>query len=215
MKIPAERWGEMKVGDHPVGPFRVRLETVADFDPLLDRYAARYPSDTDMIPYYATLWPSALALARYIAALPMELESLRVIELGCGLGLPSVVAALRGADVLATDFHPDNEPYVVRNAELNGVSLRYRTARWGEPLGEGPFGLVMCSDVLYERRHVAALVESATSLCAPGGTILLADPGRDQLAPAAQGIRARGFDEELCAVDDVFLLHFRRSPRRE
>ena len=210
METPGERWRDALVVEHQIGSLLVRLETVRDFDPLLDSYAARFPSDTDMIPYYATLWPSALALARYLAELPLQLKSLRVVELGCGLGLPSIVAALRGADVLATDFHPDNEPYVRRNSELNGVALRYRTLQWGDRVNEEPFDLVMCSDVLYERRTTAALVECATSLCAPGGGILLADPGRDELAPAARGIRARGFVEDLQAVDDIFLLRFTR-----
>ncbi len=206
-----ELWRDLLVVERMIGPFPVRLETVRDFDPLLDSYAARYPSDTDMIPYYATLWPSALALARYIAEIPSSLESLRVVELGCGLGLPSIVAALRGADVLATDFHPDNAPYVMRNAELNGVRMRYRTLRWDGPVDEAPFDLVLCSDVLYERKDAAALVQCVTSNCAPGGEILLADPGRDGLVPAVQGIRARGFTEQLHTVDDVFVMRFTRS----
>ena len=210
MEAPVERWRDMRVADHMIGSLRVCLETVQDFDPLLDRYAARYPDDTDMIPYYATLWPSALALARHLAEFPSSLQSVRVVELGCGLGLPSIVAALRGAVVLATDFHPDNAPYVARNADLNGVALRYSTLRWGDPVAEAPFELVLCSDVLYERRHVAALVECAAACCAPGGAILLADPGRDALASAARALRERGFVEDLVAVDNVFLLHFKR-----
>src|SRR5579885_2021506 len=59
-------------------------------------------ADEEFLPYWAELWPSGVALARFVAGL--ELEGTRVLELGCGLGLPSLAAALRGADVLASDW---------------------------------------------------------------------------------------------------------------
>ena len=61
--------------------------------------------EEEFLPYWAELWPSGLALARHVAA--RELRGLRVLELGCGLGLPALAAALRGADVLATDWAED------------------------------------------------------------------------------------------------------------
>ena len=57
------------------------------------------------MPYWAELWPSGLALADYVATL--DLAGRRVLELGCGLALPSFAAALGGADVLATDWAPE------------------------------------------------------------------------------------------------------------
>src|SRR4051812_32331908 len=74
----------------------------ADWDALRDEEgAAARP-----IPYWARLWPSGLALAEALAAAPPQ-PGTRVLELGCGLGLPSIVAARAGADVLATDAASD------------------------------------------------------------------------------------------------------------
>src|SRR5215204_5701127 len=81
----------------------------------------------EFLPYWAELWPSALALARVLARRP--LTGRRVIELGCGLGLPAIAAALAGGRVLATDWSPDSVAMTARNAERNGVELEARVYR--------------------------------------------------------------------------------------
>src|ERR687893_846281 len=105
----------------------------------------------EFLPYWAELWPSALALARVIARRP--LTGGRVIELGCGLGLPAIAAALAGGRVLATDWSPDSVAMTARNAERNGAELRAELFRWdADPAALGPpWPLVLASDVLYER----------------------------------------------------------------
>jgi predicted nicotinamide N-methyase len=101
-----------------------------------------------------------------------------VLELGCGLGLPSLVAALGGADVLATDWAEDAVALLRRNAERNGVVLRAERVRWDEPellLHEAPWDLVLGADLLYESRNADQLSELLSRL---GGELLLAEPGR-------------------------------------
>ena len=143
------------------------------------------------MPYWAELWPSGLALARVVAG--MDLAGRRVVELGAGLGLPSLAAALRGADVLATDWAEDAVTLLRENAARNGIALRAERVRWDEPaalLGGAPWDLVLCSDVLYEQRNAERLLELLPRL---GGDVLLADPGR----PAAEAFLARwDLDEE-------------------
>jgi len=90
----------------------------------------------EFMPYWAELWPSALALARVIARRP--LTGRRTVELGCGLGLPAIAAAAAGGRVLATDWAPESVAMTARNAERNGVALATRLFRWAcapEPLG--------------------------------------------------------------------------------
>ena len=132
----------------------------------------------EFMPYWAELWPSALALARVIARRP--LTGRRTIELGCGLGLPAIAAAVAGARVLATDWSPDSVAITARNAERNGVALEARLFRWDaapEPLGP-LWPLVLASDVLYEERNVAPLLALLPRLTAASGEVWLADPGR-------------------------------------
>jgi predicted nicotinamide N-methyase len=141
----------------------------------------------EFLPYWAELWPSATALARVIARRP--LTGRRVIELGCGLGLPAIAAALAGGRVLATDWSPDSVAITSRNARRNEVELDAAVFRWDappEPLGP-PWPLVLASDVLYEQRNVAALLALLPRLTAAAGEVWLADPGR---APAARFLEA-------------------------
>ena len=91
-----------------VGDVSLTMETPPDLDALLDRAAADDPQAVDAIPYYAILWPAARSLAVHLWDIREELSGRRVIELGCGLGLPGILAARLGAQVTATDFHPDN-----------------------------------------------------------------------------------------------------------
>jgi predicted nicotinamide N-methyase len=103
---------------------------------------------------------------------------MRVLELGCGLGLPALAAALRGADVLATDWAEDAIELLRRNAERNGLSVRATRVRWSEPeplLRAAPWDLVLGADLLYESRNAEQLAALLPQL---GGETLLAEPGR-------------------------------------
>ena len=119
-----------------------------------------------------------------------ELRGLRVLELGCGLGLPALTAALRGADVLATDWADDAIELLRRNAERNGVFLRVAQVRWSEPeplLRAAPWDVVLGADLLYEARNAEQLAELLPSL---GGEALLAEPGRPYAKEFLERFRA-------------------------
>ncbi len=155
----------------PSGPLRV----------LQPDYAAELPDDgpvewAPLAPYWSVLWRSGVALARELDGAP--LRGVRVVELGCGLALPSIAAARAGADVLATDGTPEALTLAERNADANGVRLTTALADWFEPaelLRQGPFDVVLAADVLYERQNVAALLTLLPRL-APEAWV--ADPGR-------------------------------------
>jgi predicted nicotinamide N-methyase len=127
----------------------------------------------EFLPYWAELWPAGAALA---AALPADLHGRRVLELGCGLGLPSLVAASRGAHVLATDWATEALELLELNARRNGLSLEVAHARWDDPDGfDSGWELVLAADVLYEHRNVPQLLALLQRLDAE---TLLAEPGR-------------------------------------
>ena len=146
----------------------------------------------EFLPYWAELWSSAVALADDIARRSLRAE--RVLELGCGLGLPSIAAVLAGGRVLATDWSPDAVRVTAANAALNGVELETAEVAWADPgpiVERGPWRYVIASDVLYEPRNVDQLLELLPRLVDRKGRILIADPGRrpaeDFLERAAAG----------------------------
>jgi predicted nicotinamide N-methyase len=129
-----------------------------------------------VVPYWSVLWRSGVALGRELDQQP--LDGARVVELGCGLGVPSLAAARSGARVLATDVAPEALGLVARNARANGLSVETVVADWADPeelLERAPFDLVIAADVLYERSSVAPLLGLLPRL-APQAW--LADPGR-------------------------------------
>jgi predicted nicotinamide N-methyase len=143
------------------------------------------------MPYWAELWPSGVALARVVGE--FDLAGKRVLELGAGLGLPSLAAVLRGADVLATDWAEEAVALLRENAARNGIALRAERVRWDDPgllLDEGPWDLVLGADLLYEERNATVLLELLPLL---GGDVLIAEPGR----PAAAAFLARWSVEEV------------------
>src|SRR4051795_2808894 len=147
-----------------------------DSESLLDEHAFEAE---EFLPYWAELWPSGVALARAIAA--RALRGARVVELGCGLGLPSLAAALAGGRVLATDWSAAALDLLERNAERNGARLELARVDWEQPaalLARAPFDLVLAADVLYERRHLDPLLDLLPRLA---GEVWLADPGRPPL----------------------------------
>jgi predicted nicotinamide N-methyase len=134
----------------------------------------------EFLPYWAELWPSGVSLAEHVAT--RDLRGLRVLELGAGLGLPSLAAALGGADVLATDWAEDAVALLQANAARNDIRLRAEVARWDEPerFGSG-WDLVLAADVLYEQRNADQLLALLPRLAAT--EILLAEPGRPFAKP--------------------------------
>lgn len=161
-----------------------------DLDLLLPRdleelFTEQAYADERFAPYWAELWPSALALAEVVAAGPPS----RVLELGCGLGVPALRAALAGHDVTATDWTPTAIDLLARNAARNAAALTALTWDWtGDPAPlRPPFDLVVAADVLYERRQVDTVLAALPALVVPGGQVWVADPGR----PAADEFVAR------------------------
>ena len=152
---------------------------------LQPREAAELPDDgpvewAPVAPYWAVLWRSGVALARELDGLSPA--GLLVVELGCGLGAPSIAAARAGASVLATDASGEALELLTRNAAANAVSIETAVVDWADPvavLERGPFDLVLAADVLYERTAAAQLLALLPRLASEAW---IADPGR----PAAE-----------------------------
>jgi predicted nicotinamide N-methyase len=162
--------------------------------------AADLPDDgpvewAPILPYWSVLWRSGVALAR--DADDATLRGKRVVELGCGLAVPSLAAARAGATVLATDAEPDAVELVARNAELNGVELDAAVVDWTSPpaihelAARGPFDLVLAADVLYERTTVARMLSLLPRLARAAW---LADPARPTCAVFLEQARERGWE---------------------
>lgn len=157
-------------------------------------------------PLFGLLWPSGARLAALVALRPVGTE--RILEIGCGLALASLVSHRRGGDVTASDCHPMAAPFLAENLRLNGLaSLPYRHGHWhaaGAPHGplpgapapavvEGLFDLVMGSDVLYERDDGGALAGFIGRHTQPAAEVWIIDPDRGNRVAFTRQMASGGF----------------------
>lgn len=168
---------------------------------------------------FGQLWPAGRMLAD--AMTRFEIAGKRILEIGCGLGLSSLVLQRRQADITASDHHPLARQFLRENAVLNGLpELTYRDLPWlSDDHALGRFDLIIGSDVLYEHPHVALLAALLQRHARDGAEILIADPGRGFGNPLSHALRLQDYrvDETRCAFLETDrkpfrgrMLHYRR-----
>jgi predicted nicotinamide N-methyase len=172
----------------------LRVLRPRDAEALLDEEAFEHE---EFLPYWAELWPSARVLAAQVAA--RALRGARTLELGCGLGLPSIAAALAGGRVLATDWSPGAVEAAAHNAQRNGVEIEVAVVPWQRPrriVERAPWDLVIGADLLYERRNAGQLLELLPQLVDARGEVWIADPGRRAAEGFVAGLEGRWVHRE-------------------
>lgn len=188
-----------------VGPLIIRslLDRQQFADPL--GVAERLGISSAAWPLFGLLWPSGGHLASRLASRPV-LGGERILELGCGLGLASLVGHRRGADVTASDCHPLARAFLAENLRLNGLpGLKYRHGRWGlplaphsglpaDPLLQGRFDLIIGSDLLYERDEDGQLARYITRHASACAEVWIIDPDRGNRAAFNRQMDLRGFE---------------------
>jgi predicted nicotinamide N-methyase len=176
-----------------IGGREIELLSPANADDLISE--DDYVMD-ERLPYWADLWPSAQILAEEVRT--MRLDGQRVLELGCGLGVVAIAAALAGADVTATDYYEDALLFARLNAmDATGRTITARMVNWVEmPSDLGRFDVVLASDVLYEHRYAPLVANAVASTLVRGGEAIVADPGRIALEEFLEECRDRGLTSE-------------------
>lgn len=145
----------------------------------------------ERLPYWAELWPSSTILANFIIA--HELPMARALELGAGIGLVSIAAAMAGHHVTASDYYEDALAFARANAFRNlGREIDTALIDWREVSPDiVPFDLVLASDVLYESRYAPLVASVIDQLMSAHGTAYVADPGRVAANAFADACTAR------------------------
>jgi predicted nicotinamide N-methyase len=129
-------------------------------------------------PIFGVIWASGRVLAHHMAE--FKIAGKKILEVGCGIGLASLVLNHRRADITATDYHPEAEAFLKENVLLNkGKKIPFFRMGWADEDGNlGRFDLVIGSDLLYERGHAGLLSQFIEQHANPHCEVILVDPGR-------------------------------------
>jgi predicted nicotinamide N-methyase len=212
-----------------IGAFSILLDCIVDFEQTIDRMFADLSQRdqghllNDLCPYFGAVWPSSLGLLE-VMTLRSTAESWRmrrVLELGCGLAIPSLWLKSLGADITASDMHPDVPVFLERNRQLNHLGpIPYQVLDWrSEEIEIKDVDVIIASDVLYEKEFPLRFACFLKKNLPPGGEYWLADPGRAYLQDFVTA--AEEFSEILETLvqptefkgqkQEVFVIHGRKG----
>ncbi len=155
---------------------------------------------------FGVVWPSSHVLARLMSG--FDIENKRILELGCGLALSSLLLNRRGGDITATDYHPESEPFLLANTRLNqDRDIPYFRADWecGDS-SNGRFDLIIGSDILYERCHLSLLAAFIDSHGGDACEVVIVDPGRKHTGAFSRCMGGYGFTHYQVKPSDTSYL---------
>lgn len=190
------RWEEYTL--HVAGiPFK--MLDILNFDEVFEEMMRRDPEDPvvqdERMPYWMELWPSALALAEHILRRAPVSPASRVVEIGCGLALPSLAAAHHGAQVIISDYLPEALAFAARIWELNRREKPQTLLwDWRTDYTQDKVDILLGSDLAYETRNFEPLLHTFRRMLAPTGVVLLSEPNRLLAKPFFDLLEKSGYN---------------------
>ncbi len=193
---------ETRISPMNVGNLQFQIEELVSFEASVDVLYAKLLADgrpqalDELCPYFGVCWPSSQALAQWLAEFHQEtLVGKRVLELGCGLALPSFTAAALGAETIATDNHPFVEDFFLRNSQRNRTrQLRFEQLDWRAPEAKLPeVDWVIASDVLYDGATADSLADFLAANLGDRARAAVVDPDRPFLERFLERVESNGF----------------------
>lgn len=165
---------------HSIGGKDYQIRSLLDrqqfHDP--DAHAENAGISSAAWPIFGQIWPAGLVLAEIMST--QKVSGLRILEIGCGLGIASMIATERGASILATDHHPLASTFMDHNSELNQIGVtEFAQCDWttsGSVIGL--FDLIIGSDLLYEAAHPAQLADFIDRHVNASSAVIMVDGGR-------------------------------------
>ena len=157
-------------------------------------------------PIFGVVWPSSIVLAHFM--LDYDFSNKRILEIGCGIGLVSLLLNSKHADISATDIHPEAESFLSENTSLNhGKIIPFKRANWSDLETElGVFDLIIGSDLLYEKDNINFLAEFIDHHTIKDSQVIIVDPGRGNHAAFSKRMVTLGYTHDQEKTGDTSFL---------
>lgn len=191
------------------GELDVHVRTLKDNQQFSDNFgvAERLGISSATWPLFGIVWDSGHLLAHLM--LEHEIKGKRILEVGCGIALSSLLLNQRNADITATDYHPEAGNFLIENTRLNhDKDIPFIRTDWAdENTGLGLFDMIIGSDLLYEAEHVDLLSnfinQHAKAIC----EVILIDPGRGHHAKFSKKMVLHGFEHSQFKPEETDFLN--------
>lgn len=144
-------------------------------------------------PIFGVMWPSSLVLAHLVCN--ADIGTRRVLEIGCGTALSSLLLNKQQVDITATDHHPEAQAFLNRNSKLNGDAIiPFERTGWADHTDSlGRFDLIIGADLLYEDEHITLLSDFIQEHANPNCEVIIVDPGRGRKNKLEKKMRENGY----------------------
>jgi predicted nicotinamide N-methyase len=164
--------------------YSIQLEQIEDVEKLVDAIADEEFNQDERLPYWAEVWPSALAMAEYILNNQNEFRKKNVLEIGCGIGLVGIAATLAAANVTFSDYEKDALDFTKNNYFLNfGKGANTILLDWRNPNHNLQYEIIIAADILYEKRFLEPVHNTLNKLLKENGKVYIAEPNRTIAKP--------------------------------
>ena len=182
--------------------------------------ALRLGISSAMWPLFGQIWAMGKILARVM--LQEQLDGKQILEIGCGIGFPSLVIKQLGGDITASDYHPLAESFLIENTNLNHLKpIPFQTGDWNTANSKlGKFDLIIGSDILYEHQHIKLLSAFIDHHSSNQVEVIIIDPGRGSHRAFARAMEGLGYQHTWTDLKNYshqnikpkgFILRFSRS----
>lgn len=184
-----------------------KMTSIRDLDESIDTLCEFFGEEDqdnslaeEYCPYFGVLWEASVGLSQHLSKL--DLTNKKMLEIGCGLALPSFLITKMGGDIIATDFHADVPLFLELNQKNNQTYFPYKVMNWRNEIERtktdlGLFDLVIGSDILYESQHPLQVAIALIAFLKPGGKIILSDPGRAYIQKFITAMNDCGYKENF------------------
>ena len=197
---------KIRIEEFLIGDKKISIERVSDIDELFEELLQQDEQHIDRqderIPYWAEVWSSAIGLSKYIGNNQHLFIDKKVLEIGAGLGLPSIMAAYFAQEIVVTDYMPEAIEFAERNWKLNHSdgNTRFELLDWRSiATFSQKYDIVLASDIAYEKGGCEVLFTALEKLLNPQGILLLSEPNRYIGQPFINRIKAeKNVLDEVC-----------------